>query len=101
VWIVFRNNANLGDHKPVVPVRGYRNSANVSEFPEHMMLERWIPSEFVLSLPDNNATFQLTLNGMQYPQYPSSADGWLAITENSLLPGHKLRSDLFRAEYMD
>jgi hypothetical protein len=101
VWIVFRNNAKLGDHKPAVPVRGYRNSANVSEFPEHTMLERWIPSEFVLSLPDNNATFQLTLNGTQYPQLPSSADGWLAITENSLPPGHKLRSDLFRAEYMD
>jgi hypothetical protein len=65
------------------------------------MLERWIPAEFVLSLPDKNATFQLTLNGTQFPQFPSSADGWLAITENSLPPGHKLRSDLFRAEYMD
>jgi hypothetical protein len=101
VWVCFRNNANLGDHKPAVPARGYRSSANVSEFPEHTMLERWIPSEFVLSLPDKNATFQLTLNGTQYPQFPSSADGWLAITENSLPPGHKLRSDLFRAEYTD
>jgi hypothetical protein len=80
VWVCFRNNANLGDHKPVVAARGYRNSANVSEFPEHTMLERWIPSEFVLSVPDKNATFQLTLNGTQYPQFPSSADGWLAIT---------------------
>jgi hypothetical protein len=101
VWICFRNSANLGDHKPVVPVRGYWNASNVSEFPEHTMLERWIPSEFVLSLPNKSATFQLTLNGSQLHQFPCSADGWLAITENSLPPGHKLRRDLFRAEYMD
>jgi hypothetical protein len=101
VWICFRNQSNLGDHKPAVPARGYRNAANQSEFPEHTMLERWIPSEFVLSLPDNNATFQLTLNGSSFPQYPASPDSWLSITENSLPPGHKLRSDLFRAEYID
>jgi hypothetical protein len=101
IWVCFRNTGQVGLNRPAAPVRGYRNAANVSEFPEHTMLERYLPAEFVLSLPDKNASYQLTLNGSQYPQLPASPDGWLAITENSLPPGHTLRRDLFRVEYLD
>jgi hypothetical protein len=60
VWVCFRAMNGIGSHLPAVPARGYRNAANVSEFPEHTMLERWLPAEFVLSLPDVNAKYQLT-----------------------------------------
>jgi hypothetical protein len=101
VWVCFRAMSGIGSHLPAIPARGYRNAANASEFPEHTTLERWVPAEFVLAFPDVNAKYQLTLNGSMVPQHAASPDDWLSITENSLPPGHMLRPDLFRAEYLD
>jgi hypothetical protein len=97
VWVTFRNMSTLAANLPAVPALGY-----IDNSPYELSVtkgEKWLPNSLVLSNPDSNAGFQLTLNGSMYPQYPAKGNDWLAVNENSLPPGHMLCRDLGAGAY--
>jgi hypothetical protein len=79
VWVAFRQLSGLGANKAAESTRGYNVStgatSNGTAFDNLPMLngEKYTPKYAVFKTPDANATYQVTLNGALYPQFPVDA----------------------------
>lgn len=98
VWVAFRAASDANAFVAPKRIAGYEGDTYHAE-QATFSGEKYVPGHFALSCPSSEAAFQLSVNGSLYPQFPATKEEWVAISENSLPPGHKLAPDLTLANY--